>query len=54
MYAVKIDERQLECVDFEMVISDAAKTIFFVGQMEKSGLFESKFIDDYDNEAKKL
>ena len=46
MYAVQIDERQLECVDFEMVISDAAKTIFFVGQMDKSGLFESKFIDD--------
>ena len=52
-YAAQLDDRQLECVDFEVVISDAAKTIFFVGQMEKSGLFDSKFIDDYDDEADK-
>ena len=50
---MQLGERQLECVDFEVVISDAAKTIFFVGQMEKIGLFESKFIDNYDNEAEK-
>ena len=37
-----------------MVISDAAKTIFFVGQMEKSGLFEYKFINNYGNKADKL
>ena len=36
-----------------MVISDEEKTIFFVGQIEKSGLFESKFIDNYDDEAEK-
>ena len=40
-------------VDFEVVISDAAETIFFVGQMEKSGLFGSKFIDNYDDEDDK-
>ena len=32
-YAAQLDERQLECVDFEVDISDAAKKIFFVGQM---------------------
>ena len=30
-YAAQLDERQLECVDFEVVISVATKTIFFVG-----------------------
>ena len=34
-YAAQTDERQIECVDFEVVISDAAKKIFFFGQMEK-------------------
>ena len=52
-YAAQLDERQLECVDFDVVISDAAKTMHFVGQMEKSGLFESKFIDDYDDKVDK-
>ena len=53
-YAAQLDGRQLECVNFEVVILDAAKTIFFVDQMEKNGLFESKLINDYDNEADKL
>ena len=53
-YAAQLDDCQLECVDFKVVISDAAKTIFFVSQTEKSGLFESKFIDDYNDEADKL
>ena len=54
MYAAQLDERQLKCVNFEVVILDAAKTIFFVSQMDKSGLFESKFIGNYDDEANKL
>ena len=33
-YAAQLDERQLECVDFDVVISDAAKTMHFVDQME--------------------
>ena len=53
MDAAQLDKRQLKCVDFEVVILDATKTIFFVSQMEKSGLFESNFIDDYDDEADK-
>ena len=52
-YAAQLDKRQLECVDFDVVILDAAKTMHFVGQMEKSGLFEPKFIDDYDDEIDK-
>ena len=30
-YAVQLDERQLECVNFDVLISDATKTILFVG-----------------------
>ena len=52
-YAAQINEHQLECVDFDVVISDAAKTIHFVGQMGKSEIFEPKFIDDYDDEVDK-
>ena len=52
-YAVQLNKRQIKCIDFKVVISDAVKTIFFVGQMEKSGLFESKFTNDYDDEAGK-
>ena len=52
-YAAQLDKRQLECVDFDVEISDAAKTMHYVGQMEKSGLFEPKFIDDYDDEVDK-
>ena len=46
-YAAQINKRQLECVDFDVFISNATKTILFVGQMDKSGIFEPKFIDDY-------
>ena len=52
-YAAQLDERQLECVDFDVEISDAEKTMHYVGQMEKSGLFEPKFIDDYDDGVNK-
>ena len=48
-YTAQLDERQLEYVDFDVLISNATKTILFVGQMDKSGLFEPKFINDYDN-----
>ena len=51
---MQLNERQLECVDSRVIIWGAAKTIFFVGQMKKSGLFDSKFIDNYYNEADKL
>ena len=50
-YAAQLDKRQLKYVDFKVAISDAAKTIFFIGQMDKSGLSDSKFIDDYNNEV---
>ena len=30
-YAAQLNKRQLECVNFKVVISDAAKIIFFVG-----------------------
>ena len=36
-----------------MEIPEAAKTMHYVGLMEKSGLFEPKFIDDYDDEVEK-
>ena len=52
-YAAQLDERQLECVDFDVEIPEAAKTMHYVGQMEKSGLFEPKFIDDYNDEVDK-
>ena len=48
-YAAQLNERQLECVDFDVFISDATKTILFVGQMDKIRLSEPKFIDNYEN-----
>ena len=51
---MQLDERQLKCVDFKVVILGAAKKIFFVSQMKKSGLFDSKFIDNYKNKADML
>ena len=53
MYAAQLGERKLECVDFDVFISDATKTIIFVGQMENSGLFEPKFINDYNDTPNK-
>ena len=53
MYAAQLDERKLEFVDFDVLISDATKTILFVDQVDKSGLFEPKFIDDYDDTPEK-
>ena len=52
-YAVHLDERQLECVNFNVLISDAKKIILFVSQMDKSGIFEPKFINDYDDTINK-
>ena len=48
-YAAQLNECHLEFVDFDVIISNATKTVLFVGQMEKSGLFEPKFIKDYDD-----
>ena len=53
MYAAQLDERKLEFVDFDVLISDATKTILFVDQVDKSGLFEPKFINDYNNTPNK-
>ena len=52
-YAAQLDECHLKCVDFNVLISDATKKILFVGQMDKSGIFEPKFIDDYDDTSDK-
>ena len=49
MYATQLNKRQLECVDFDVFISDVTKIILFVGHMDKRGLFKPKFIDDYDD-----
>ena len=53
-YAKQLDERQLKCVNFDVLITDATKTILFVGQMENSWLFKPKFIDDYDDTPDKI
>ena len=34
-YAAQLDKRQIECVNFDVVILDAAKTMHFVGHMKK-------------------
>ena len=48
-FASQLDERQLKCADFTVTISNAEKTVFFVGQMDLSGLYENEFLEDYDN-----
>ena len=47
-FASQLDERQLKCADFTVTISNAEKTVFFVGQMDLSGLYENEFLEDYD------
>ena len=54
MFATELDERQLECADFEVIISDVDKTIFFVGKMDLSSLFENKFLKNYNETADKF
>ena len=48
-YAALLDRRQLEYVDFDIFISDAKKTILFIGHMDKCRILEPKFIDNYDD-----
>ena len=52
-YAAQLDKRQLKCVNFDVLIYDATNKILFVGQMEKIGLFDTKFIDNYGNTPNK-
>ena len=47
-FATQLDKRHLECADFTVTISNVVKTIFFVRQMDLSGLYENEFLEDYD------
>ena len=47
-FATQINERQLECANFTVKISNVDKTVFFVGQMDLSGLYENKLLEDYN------
>ena len=44
----QLDERQIECADFTVNISNFNKTVFFVGQMYLSRLYKNDFLEDYD------
>ena len=46
--ATQLDKRQLKCADFTVMISNVNKTVFFVRQMDLSGLYENEFLKDYD------
>ena len=48
MFATKLDKRQLECADFTVTISNVEKTVFFVGHMDLSRLYENELLEDYD------
>ena len=52
-FSTQLDERQLECADFEVIISDMDKTVFLVGQMDLSVLFENDYLEDYDKTTDK-
>ena len=54
IFATHIDKRHLECADFEIIISGVGKTIFFVEQMDLSGLFENEYLENYNKTADKL
>ena len=43
----QLNERQIECADFTVKISNVDKTVFFVGQMDLSGLYKNEFLEDY-------
>ena len=43
-FETQLDERQLKCADFTVTISNVDKTVFFVGQMDLSVLYENEFL----------
>ena len=40
-FATQLYERPIECADFTVTISNVDKTVFFVGQMDLSGLYKN-------------
>ena len=52
-FAIYLNKLHLKCADFEVTILDAEKNIFFIGQMDLSGLFENDYLKDYYVTAEK-
>ena len=46
--STQLDDRQIECADFTVTISNVNKTVFFFGQMDLSGIYESEFLENYN------
>ena len=50
----QLDERQLKCSNFMVTISNVDKTVFFIGQMDLSGLYKNDFLEDYEKSDNRL
>ena len=46
-FATQLNERQLGSANFMVTISNVNKTVFFVGQINLSGLYQNEFLEDY-------
>ena len=47
-FVTQLDERQIECANFTVTISNVDNTVFFVGHMKLSGLYKNEFLEDYN------
>ena len=52
-FARQLDRRQTECLDHGVTITDAEKVVHFIEQMYTCGLFEARFLDDWEESTDK-
>ena len=53
-FALQLDRRQVECKDHEVTVTNDDKVDQFVAQMYVCGMFEAKFLNDWEETADKL
>ena len=52
-FARQLDRRQIECLDHGVTITNAEKVVHFIEQMYTCGLFEARFLDDWEESLDK-
>ena len=52
-FARQLDRRQIECHDHGVSITNAEKVVHFIEQMYTCGLFEARFLDDWEESLDK-
>ena len=52
-FARQLNRRQTECLDHGVTITEAEKVVHFIEQMYTCGLFEARFLDDWEESLDK-